>query len=311
MSRSNSDAQGSTANSLPAHEHNDAEQSVKRNPHGDFNKVQASRPDWDSSRTFTFSKVPSPDWKYGSGGNDHGASLSKTHVEIDPYAEGRDPRLNYKLMISGVVPRPVGFVSTASADGKSTNLAPFSYFQMVNHDPPVLIVGFASGIEKAKDTLKNLVETGECVISIISEHFLEAANATSIDTPYGTSEWAVTGLHPAQSSTVKPSRIRESVFSIEGKLMNTQEFESKITPGKKTGTLAVIEGTRFWVREDAINEERSLIDPDVLRSIGRMGGITYSRTIDGVEFPRPVLADELKNKKNEIEPHLKSKTEGQ
>ncbi|GAM83981.1 hypothetical protein ANO11243_019710 [Dothideomycetidae sp. 11243] len=296
--------------SLKSEEHHDAEQAVKRNPHEDFDKVQASRPDWEE-RSFRYTKIKRPDWKYGSGGNDGGASLKKEHVEIDPYEEGREPRLNYKLLISGVVPRPVGFISTASADGSSTNLAPFSYFQVVNHDPVVLIVGFASSIEKAKDTLKNLVETKECVVSVISEHFLEAANATAIDLPYGTSEWAVTGLHPVPSSTVKPCRIKESVFSIEGKLMSTQEFESKTTPGKKTGTLAIIEGTRFWVREDAINEERSLIDPDILRSVGRMGGITYSRTVEAVEFPRPVFKDELNKKKEAIEPLLKPKVEGQ
>ncbi|PNS17854.1 hypothetical protein CAC42_3 [Sphaceloma murrayae] len=301
----------SEANSLPHEEHLDAEKSVKRNPHGDFGKVQASRPDWDESKHFTFTKTKDTQWKYGSGANDGGESLRKGHVEIDPYAEGRPAVANYKLLISGIVPRPIGFVSTTSLDGQSTNLAPFSYTQVVNHDPPVFTIGFASSIARAKDTLKNLLETKECVINIISEHFLEAANATAINTPYGTSEWAVTGLHPAASTTVKPSRVKEAVFSIEGKLLNYQEFESRSTPGKKTGTLAVIEGTNFWVREDAINEERNLIDPDVLRPVGRLGGITYSRTLDGIEIPRPILEDELKTKHNELEPLLKSKVDGQ
>ncbi|PSK43777.1 hypothetical protein B9Z65_7291 [Elsinoe australis] len=301
----------SASKSLPHEEHLDAEKSVKRNPHGDFSKVQASRPDWDQSKKFTFTKTKDPEWKYGSGANDGGESLKKNHVEIDPNAEGRPAVANYKLLISGIVPRPIGFVSTSSKDGSSSNLAPFSYTQVVNHDPPVFTIGFASSKANAKDTLKNLLETGECVINIISEHFLEAANATAINTPYGTSEWAVTGLHPAPSTTVKPSRVKEAVFSIEGKLLNTQEFESRTTPGKKTGTLAVVEGANFWVREDAINEERNLIDPEVLRPIARMGGITYSRTLDAIEIPRPVLEDELQKKREEIEPLLKSKADGQ
>ena len=305
------DNAASAAASNSKEEHLDAEKSVKRNPHGDFNKVQASRPDWDDGRAFEFSKTKAPEWKYGSGGNDGGASLKKEHVEIDPYAEGRAPVANYKLLISGIVPRPIGFLSTTSKDGSSTNLAPFSYTQVFNHEPPIFGVGFASSIANAKDTLKNLLETKECVINIISEHFLEAANSTSINTPFGTSEWAVSGLHPAPSTTVKASRVKEAVFSIEGKLVNTQEFESRVTPGKKTGTLAIIEGTNFWVREDAINEEKSLIDPDILRPISRLGGITYSRTLDAIEIPRPILDDELKNKKEELEPNLKSKVDGQ
>jgi flavin reductase (DIM6/NTAB) family NADH-FMN oxidoreductase RutF len=265
----------------------DSEKTVKRNPHPDFKKVEASRPDWDSKSEWHYTKTKNPDWKVGQGANDGGECLNKKHIEIDPYADGRPATFNYKLLISAIIPRPVGFVSTRSADGTSTNLAPFSYTQMVNHDPPVFIVGYAGGFDKAKDSLKNLMETKECTINIISEHYLEAANATSVNAPYGVSEWALTGLTPAPSSQVKASRVKEAVFSVEGKLMNTQEFESRATAGKKTGVLAVIEGVRFWAREDAINEDRNLIDPAVLRPIARLGGITYSRVLEGIELPRP------------------------
>jgi len=76
-------------------------------------------------------------------------------------------------MISGIVPRPIGFVSTISADGKSTNLAPFSYTQMVNHDPPVIVIGFSGGSSNPKNTLKNILETKECTINMINEHMVE------------------------------------------------------------------------------------------------------------------------------------------
>lgn len=290
-------------------EKHDAEQVIKRNPHGDFNKVQASRPDWDESRKFEFRKTADPGWKYGSGANEK-SHESKAHVEIDPYAEGRAPGLNYKLLISGIIPRPIGFLSTRSKDGSSTNLAPFSYTQVFNHDPPVFGVGFSGGFDNAKDSLQNLVDSGECVINIISEHFIEAANATAIDLPYGTSEWSATGLTPASSTLVKPSRVKEAVFSVEGKLISTQEFESRATPGKKTGVVALIEGVRFWVREDAINEDRSLIDPDVLRPIARLGGITYARVLDGFEIPRPVAKTEIEQGKLD-ESILKPKVDGQ
>ncbi len=276
-----------------AQEKHDAESTVKRNPHGDFSKVQASRPDWEEDRQWHFTKTRNPDWKYGDGASDK-SGLSKAHVSIDPYAEGRPPVLNYKLLISGIIPRPIGFLSTRSKDKSSTNLAPFSYTQVFNHDPPIFGVGFSGGFDNAKDTLKNLVDTGECVINIISEHYLEAANACSIDLPYGESEWSVSGLTPADSAVVAASRVKEAVFSIEGKLVNTQEFESRTTPGKKTGVLAVIEGVHFWVREDAINEDRSLIAPEVLRPIARLGGITYARVLEGFEIPRPVLKEEQK-----------------
>ena len=288
----------------------DAEATIKRNPHPDFQKVEATRPDFDASDTWKFTKTIDPHWKYGTGGNDGGASLKKEHVEIDPYANGRPAAFNYKLLISGIIPRPIGFVSTRSKDGKSTNLSPFSYTQVVNHDPPVFCIGFSGGFDNAKDSLRNLKETGECTINIISEHFIEAANSTAINLPYGVSEWSISGLHPAPCRDVKCSRVKESVFSIEGKLMNTQEFESKATPGKKTGVLAVIEGVRFWAREDAINEDRNLLDPDIMRPVSRLGGITYARVVDGLEIPRPVLEEEQKEGKIPDD-MLKPKVHGQ
>lgn len=129
---------------------------VKRNPHPDFKTVEASRPPFDHSRKFAFTQTPNIDWKLSDGANDGGESLKKNHVDIDPYAPGRPAVSNYKLLISGIIPRPIGFVSTRSEDGSSTNLAPFSYTQVVNHDPPVFIVGYAGGFGNAKDSLKNL-----------------------------------------------------------------------------------------------------------------------------------------------------------
>ncbi|KAL4970388.1 flavin reductase family protein, partial [Aspergillus stella-maris] len=253
----------------------------------DFDKVQASRPDFDRDTEVKFSKPPKPDWKEGEGGNDGGESLKKNHIEIDPYEEGRPIANNYKLLISGVVPRPIALISTKSKDGKTANLAPFSYSQVINHDPPLFTVGFVGTLEKAKDSLKNLTETEECVINIISEHFVEAANATAVNAPYGVSEWEITGLHQAPSSVVQAARVKESMLSVEGKLVEVKEFESKATPGKKTGVLAIIEGVRFWVREDAYDKETSVVDLKVLKPISRLGGIQYGRTTDAIEIPRP------------------------
>jgi flavin reductase (DIM6/NTAB) family NADH-FMN oxidoreductase RutF len=240
----------------------DAEATVKRNPHPDFKKVEASRPPFDTSNQWHYVQTPKPSWQPGQGANDSSKHSTK-HREIDPYAEGRPAVHNYKLLISGIVPRPVGFVSTISGDKQSTNLAPFSYFNIVNHDPPIFVLGFSGGMDRAKDTLRNLVATEECVINIISEEYIEAANYTSVDAPAGVSEWPLSGLHPAKSAVVKVDRVQEAVFSIEAKLVETREWESKSVPGKKTGVTAFVEGVRFWVREDAIDEEGVLIDPAV------------------------------------------------
>ncbi|KAJ4268803.1 hypothetical protein NW762_002872 [Fusarium torreyae] len=262
---------------------------IKRNPHPDFKKVEASRPEWDTASEFRYTKTVNPDWKFGDGANElDKESDDKKHVAIDPHEPGRAAGFNYKLLISAIVPRPIAFVSSQAADGTSKNLAPFSYFNMMAHDPPMFVVGFSSGLAAAKDTLRNINDSGECVINIISEPFIEAANSTSANAPYGASEWDISGLTPSfDCETVKAARVREAIVSIECKLDMIKEFDSKARPGNKSGAMAVFEGTRFWVREDALNEDKNLVDPNVLRPVSRLGGITYGRVTEALEIPRP------------------------
>jgi flavin reductase (DIM6/NTAB) family NADH-FMN oxidoreductase RutF len=191
-----------------------------------FAEVQKRRPDWDAAVTQTLTKTLGPLWSFGQGATDSSTGLMKKHVEIDPFAEGRLWYSNYTLLISGIVPRPIGFVSTKSEDGNSDNLSPFSYFQVVGHDPPVFVIGFTRRAERPKDTLRNLMETRECTINVVSEHFIEAVNACSVDAPHGVSEWTLSGLHQAPSTSVKPARVQESIFSIEGNLIEIVNFKT-------------------------------------------------------------------------------------
>ena len=100
----------------------DSEKTVGRNPHPDFEKVQASRPDWRAEEKWHFTKTKDPNWKLGCGATDNGESLEKDHIEIDPYEKGRPAAFNYKLLISAIIPRPIGFISTKSGVGKSCSV---------------------------------------------------------------------------------------------------------------------------------------------------------------------------------------------
>ncbi|CUS13341.1 unnamed protein product [Tuber aestivum] len=299
---------------------------VKRNPHPEFKSVESSRPPFDEGTSFSYTKTIKTDWVPGSGANNDDWKKHKT-VEIDPYGEGRKPVDNYKLLISGIIPRPIGFVSTISLDGLSTNLGPFSYTALVNHDPPIFCIGFSGGVDNPKDSCRNILETKECTINVISEFFQEAANYTSINAPHGISEWALSGLTPAKSTKVRPDRVAESVFSVEAVYRAHHEWVSPGS-GKGSGVLVILEaislaklatliidggwgvlGVNFHVREDALNEEGNIIDPAVLKPVSRLGGISYSRTTSGFELPRPEFRKEVE--KEEIKGLVKPKAEGQ
>ncbi|KAK7425679.1 hypothetical protein QQZ08_007777 [Neonectria magnoliae] len=146
-----------------------------------FEETIAKRPDFDHFNSpIEVTKSPDPTWSFGDGVRNKGPlptePASKIHKEIDP------------LLVSGIAPRPVGLISTLSKDGKTKNLAPFSYFQVVDHDPPMFIFSFSSRFGAVKDTYQNLKDTGECVINTVSENMIEAVSASSIDAPYGLSE---------------------------------------------------------------------------------------------------------------------------
>ncbi|KAJ2965614.1 hypothetical protein NQ176_g10531 [Zarea fungicola] len=234
----------------------------------DFAEKQALRPDFDhSGERIAVTKQPNPSWRYGGGARGYDASLK--HKEVDPYADSRPMMSNYKLLISGIAPRPIGFISTVSADGKTKNLAPFSYFQVIDHDPPTFVIGFSSRPGREKDTYRNLKETGECVINTVSENMMEAVNATSLDPPHG-----------------------ESVFSIEGKVVDTKELGNHGKPGMSAAGVVLIQATRFWVREDATNDDASHIELDKLRPVAQLGGMAYGRITSTFELPRKRWADE-------------------
>lgn len=252
---------------------------------GNFEKTQAQRADFDHTKPIEVTKSPYPDWKYGQGAPDNEAIVTQGHHEIDPYAPDRPMINNYRLLVSGIAPRPVGFLSTVNSKGQK-NLSPFSYFQVIDHDPPMFIVGFSSRPGRVKDTYRNLKETGECVINTVSENMIEAVNASSIDAPYGVSEWDISGLHELPSTTVTPARVAESVFNIEGKVIDVKEFTDHQQHGMSIAATVLIKASRFWVKDGTADEEYSHIDLEKLRPVGQLGGVSYGRVVSTFERPR-------------------------
>jgi flavin reductase (DIM6/NTAB) family NADH-FMN oxidoreductase RutF len=198
----------------------------------------------------------------------------------------RQPREIYKLMTGLIVPRPVALVSTISRDGIA-NLAPFSFFCGVGAVPPTVLFcpalrdGASTETGERKDTLRNVEETGEFVINIVSEAIAAAANATAAEVAFGVDEFALSGLTPIASETVKPPRVVQSPAQMECKLLQV------IYTGhaSRSGVIVLGEVLRFHVREDLLDDFR--IDPAGLDAVGRMAGNTWVRTRDRIELLRP------------------------
>ena len=122
-------------------------------------------------------------------------------------------RSSYSLCISGVVPRPIALTSTLSVDG-TRNIAPFSYFNIVSHDPPHVALGICKNPDGSKkDTLRNIEDTKEFVINIMSDWYVESANHCCGNFAPEEDELQRSGLmNPIPSQVVKPCRLAESAF---------------------------------------------------------------------------------------------------
>src|SRR5579862_8989360 len=121
----------------------------------------------------------------------------------------------YKLLVSTVVPRPIAWVTTQDIDG-TVNAAPFSFFNAVSGNPPVVAIGIGGRAPgDVKDTGGNIRRTGEFVVNLVSNRLAEQMNITAIDFEKNVNELAEAGLTTAPSSRVKPPRIADSPVSFE------------------------------------------------------------------------------------------------
>ncbi|KAH7339869.1 hypothetical protein B0J17DRAFT_569711 [Rhizoctonia solani] len=259
----------------------------------------APRPDFNPEPAFQYTLPPNKEWKVGQSFDENGPSALAAEWAKgyeggwQTFETGKQkPADIYRLMISGIIPRPIAFVSSLSTDGKP-NLAPFSYFSMVSHNPPLVSVSFTHGPTRRKDSSINIRETKQFTVNIISEPWVEGANWTSTDAPYETEEWVGSGLTKAESTFVKPARVKESAFSMECELFSLQDISP---PGSDvvTGTLVLGHVKAIHVRKDVwIDDGKGIgmVDPAKLRAVSRMGGSTYGRVGEGFEIPRPVWTE--------------------
>lgn len=196
----------------------------------------------------------------------------------------------YKLLVSTVVPRPIAWVTTLDTEGR-VNAAPYSFFNVMGNDPPVVCIGIGPKKGELKDTGTNIRRTGQFVVNLVSEDTVRAMNITAIDVDPGVDELAMAKLTPLDSTTVAPPRIAESPVALECERLAVVELGN----GR-----AVVMGKvlAMHVRDDCVlDPAKCYIDTPKLGLIGRMHGRGwYARTTDRIEIPRISVADWQANK---------------
>ncbi|KAG0706129.1 hypothetical protein DFH29DRAFT_980609 [Suillus ampliporus] len=252
-------------------------------------RIRSDESNFNSTASFRVTDPPNPNWQPRQGlPEDVEPGKSWRAAEENGWRtwnlSDTSPRDVYPLLTSCIVPRPIALVSSISSDGVP-NLAPFSYFSMVAHNPPLLSISFSLSPRKPKDTKENILATKEFTVSIMSEPFIEAANITSVDAPADVDEWDVSGLTRSTSMDVRPPWVKESAIGLECELFYSYDI-CPPNSGEITHTLVLGLIKRAHVRESVLTAHGT-VDPAKLRAVSRLGGTMYARIGDGFELSRP------------------------
>lgn len=184
----------------------------------------------------------------------------------------------YILLSSVIVPRPIALVTTVSASGL-VNAAPFSFFNAICSDPPMVMLSIDRRRGQRKDTARNILERREFVINVVSEKIAEQMNLCSGDYPPELSEILVAGFTTAPAEFVGVPRIAESLVQLECTL------EQHLTIGRSPNDLFIGAVQAFHVADEILVSGR--VSPHALKALGRLSGRNYCTTTEVFTMERP------------------------
>lgn len=198
--------------------------------------------------------------------------------------DAMDVKPRYNLLSSLIVPRPIAWVTTVDAAGR-VNAAPFSFFNIMAGTPPVVVLGIGNRDGAPKDTARNIVDTGEFVINLVTAGLLDAMNVTAVDFDADVDEIGEAGLETVASHAVAPPRIAASPVALECTFTQTVALGQ----GRNMVVGAV---SHAHVRDDiVIDEHRGHVDASRLGVVARMHGGGWYTTVSPFRLDRITLAD--------------------
>jgi flavin reductase (DIM6/NTAB) family NADH-FMN oxidoreductase RutF len=181
----------------------------------------------------------------------------------------------YRLLSTAVAPRPIGWISSQSEAGID-NLAPYSFFNVVAVDPPVVM--FAPvGSSDLKDTPRNVQETKEFVVNVVTSDLVDQMNATSATLGPGESEFDHVGIERAESVAIDPPRVAAAKAAFECELYDWI--------GVGGSVLILGEVVHAHVDESVVTD--GAIDIENLDTVGRLSGSQYASTAERFGIDRP------------------------
>ena len=202
----------------------------------------------------------------------------------------KEAGLSFNPIKAIVSPRPIGWISSCGKDG-SINLAPYSYFNAISELPPMIMFSSApSGNAQHKDSLRNVIETEEFVVNVVSAALGDAMNITSADLVYGQNEFTVAGLEMADCNTIKVPRVAAAPAALECKLWKVIELPKAETGGAGTGGAGVMvigKISGIHIADETVKDGK--IDVTSYQPLARLGYMDYARISQVFAMARPAV----------------------
>ena len=197
----------------------------------------------------------------------------------------KEAGLSFSPIKAIVSPRPIGWISSCGTDG-SINLAPYSYFNAISELPPMVMFSSApSGNVQHKDSLRNVTETEEFVVNVVSAALGDAMNITSADLAYGQNEFTAASLEMADCNTVKVPRVAAAPAALECKLWKVIELQKPETGSAGVMVIGTITG--IHIADETVKDGK--IDVTSYQPLARLGYMDYARITDVFSTPRPAV----------------------
>jgi flavin reductase (DIM6/NTAB) family NADH-FMN oxidoreductase RutF len=200
-------------------------------------------------------------------------------LSIEPGAMSE--REIYKFLIGSIIPRPIAFVTTTSKDG-ILNGAPFSYFNIVSSNPPMISLSIQRSEGKQKDTARNIIESKQFVVHIVDEQNVEKINKTAASLAPNQSEIELANLTPVESVKISVPGVKEAKIRMECSLEHSLELGGSDSPGCD---LVIGKVVQFHIEQDIYKNGR--IDPNGLAAVSRLAGDNYAKIGEIFEVKRP------------------------
>lgn len=192
---------------------------------------------------------------------------------------------NYKFLTGSVIPRPIAWITTIDDTTNVVNAAPFSYFNVVAKDLPLVSLSINRKEHQMKDTARNLLQQKEGVIHMVNDSVLSEMNHSSASLPAEKSELAESGLTLVDSKEVAVPAIQEAPIRFEVRLH--QYVPVSDHEGTVISDLFILEVLNYSFEEAVFDAKKEYIDPISLDPAARLAGTTYSHIANTIDLERP------------------------